>query len=73
MIFRVIRWSSYIGAAVTLVMVLHKAPPPQIETSPQAAARVEQREQLPSALKQAFASTAPMLIDVRIAARRAKG
>ena len=42
-IFRVVRWSSYIAGAVTLVMVLHKAPAPQIETSPQAAARVEQK------------------------------
>ena len=43
MIFRVIRWSSYIAAAVTLLMVLHKAPPPQVETNPQAAARVEEK------------------------------
>src|SRR3984957_4533732 len=43
MIFRVIRWTTYISAAITLAMVLHKAPPPVIETSPQAAARVEQK------------------------------
>ena len=43
MIFRVIRWATYISAAITLAMVLHKAPPPAIETSAQAAARVEQK------------------------------
>jgi hypothetical protein len=42
-IFRVIRWATYISAAITLVMVLHKSPAPQIETSPQAAARAEQK------------------------------
>ncbi|HEX3119412.1 MAG TPA: hypothetical protein VHP80_09990 [Candidatus Acidoferrum sp.] len=43
MIFRVIRWATYISAAITIAMVLHKAPPPAVETSPQAAARVEQK------------------------------
>ena len=43
MIFRVIRWTTYISAAITIAMVLHKAPPPAVETSPQAAARVEQK------------------------------
>jgi hypothetical protein len=42
-IFRVIRWATYISAAVTIAMVLHKAPPPDVETNPQAAARVEQK------------------------------
>src|ERR1700744_248521 len=42
-IFRVIRWATYISAAITIAMVLHKAPPPVVETSPQAAARVEQK------------------------------
>src|SRR5579862_6931481 len=42
-IFRVVRWATYISAAITLAMVLHKAPPPAIETNPQAAARVEQK------------------------------
>src|ERR1700744_709788 len=45
MIFRVIRWTTYGSAAITIAMVLHKAPPPVIETSPQAAARVEQKFQ----------------------------
>ena len=43
MIFRVIRWTTYISAAITIAMVLHKAPPPSVETNPQAAARVEQK------------------------------
>jgi hypothetical protein len=42
-IFRVIRWSTYISAAITIAMILHKAPPPAVETNPQAAARVEQK------------------------------
>jgi hypothetical protein len=43
MIFRVIRWTTYVSAAITIAMVLHKAPAPSVETNPQAAARVEQR------------------------------
>jgi hypothetical protein len=42
-IFRIIRWTTYISAAITIAMVLHKTPPPAIQTSPQAAARVEQK------------------------------
>lgn len=42
-IFRVIRWTTYISAAITIAMVLHKAPAPSVETNPQAAARVEQK------------------------------
>src|ERR1700733_10427864 len=42
-IFRVIRWSTYVSAAITIAMVLHKTPPPAVETNPQAAARVEQK------------------------------
>ncbi len=42
-IFRVIRWSTYVSAAITIAMVLHKAPPPAVETNPQAAARVERK------------------------------
>jgi hypothetical protein len=43
LIFRVIRWTTYISAAITIAMVLHKAPAPSVETNPQAAARVEQK------------------------------
>src|SRR5262250_199402 len=42
-IFRLIRWSTYICTAITLLLLFHKAPPPVVETSPQAAARVEQK------------------------------
>jgi hypothetical protein len=42
-IFRIIRWTTYAFAIVTLVLLLHKAPPPPVETSPQAAARAEQK------------------------------
>jgi hypothetical protein len=41
--FRIFRWSTYALALVTLILVLHKAPPPPVETSPQAAARAEQK------------------------------
>src|SRR5258707_8846392 len=43
LIFRIVRWTAYIAAAITLLMVFHVAPPPVIATSPQAAARVEQK------------------------------
>ena len=43
LIFRIVRWTTYAGALVTLILLLHKAPPPVVETSPQAAARVEQK------------------------------
>ena len=42
-IFRVIRWTTYTFAIVTLVLLFHKAPPPLVETSPQAAARAEEK------------------------------
>lgn len=43
LILRAVRWTSYAIALITLLMVLHKAPPPLIETSPQAASRAEQK------------------------------
>jgi hypothetical protein len=42
-IFRIVRWSTYAVAALTLILVLHNPPPPPVETSPQAAARAEQK------------------------------
>lgn len=42
-IFRAVRWSTYAAAVITLILVLHKTPPPLVETSPQAAARAEQK------------------------------
>src|SRR5258707_2141765 len=53
LIFRIVRWTAYIAAAITLLMVFHVAPPPVIATSPQAAARVEQKVE---AVEQAAAS-----------------
>ena len=43
--FRIVRWSTYAGAALTLILVLHKTPPPPVATSTQAAARAEQKLQ----------------------------
>jgi len=43
LIFRIVRWTTYIAAAITLMMVFHAAPPPVIATSAQAAARMEQK------------------------------
>jgi uncharacterized protein YpmS len=42
-IFRIVRWSTYAATIITLILVLHKTPPPPVETSPQAAARAEQK------------------------------
>jgi len=42
-IFRILRWTTYTFAIVMLVLVFHKAPPPLVETSPQAAARAEEK------------------------------
>src|SRR5260370_34554873 len=42
-IFRIVRWTTYTFALVTLILLFHKAPPPLVETSPQAAARAEEK------------------------------
>ena len=61
LIFRIVRWSTYFCAAVTLILVLHKAPPPEIQTSPQAAARVEQKfEQVQQAVTNGQTATMRM-------------
>jgi hypothetical protein len=41
--FRIFRWATYAVAIVTLILVFHKAAPPLVETSPQAAARAEEK------------------------------
>jgi len=41
--FRILRWTTYAFALITLILLLHKTPPPPVETSPQAAARAEQK------------------------------
>jgi hypothetical protein len=43
--FRVVRWSTYLAAFITIILVLRKAPPPVIQTSPQAAATAEAKVQ----------------------------
>jgi hypothetical protein len=56
LIFRIVRWTTYLAAIVTLLMAFHATPPPVIATSPQAAARVEQKVE---AVEQAVASGQP--------------
>ena len=51
--FRIVRWATYLGAIITLLMAFHVTPPPIIVTSPQAAAKVEQKFE---AVEQAVAS-----------------
>jgi hypothetical protein len=53
LVFRIIRWTTYAAAIVTLLMVFQAVPPPVIATSPEAAARVEQKVE---AVEQAVAS-----------------
>jgi hypothetical protein len=45
LLFRLLRWSTYAAALITLLLVLHKSPAPNIQVSPQAAARVEEKFQ----------------------------
>lgn len=57
-IFRIVRWTTYAFALITLILVLHKTPPPLVETSPQAAARVEEKfEQVEKAVASGQAAT----------------
>lgn len=61
MFFRIIRWTTYVGGAVTLMLMLHKVPPPVVETSPQAAARAEQKfEQVQQAVSNGQPATMRM-------------
>ena len=41
--FRCLRWSTYLAALITLILILHKTTPPPVQVSPQAAARAEQK------------------------------
>ena len=41
--FRCLRWSTYLAALITLILILHKTSPPPVQVSPQAAARAEQK------------------------------
>jgi hypothetical protein len=41
--FRYLRWSTYLAALITLILILHKTDPPRVQLSPQAAARAEEK------------------------------
>ena len=43
--FRFLRWSTYLATLITLILVLHKTPPPAVSATPQAAARAEEKLQ----------------------------
>jgi hypothetical protein len=42
---RFLRWSTYLAALITLILLLHKNSPPPVQSSPQAAASAEQKLQ----------------------------
>ncbi len=42
-VFRIFRWSTYLVALITLILVLHKEPAPPVVTTPQAAASAEEK------------------------------
>jgi hypothetical protein len=61
MLFRIVRWSTYAAGAVTLILVMHKAPAPVVETNPQAVARVERKfEQVEQAVSNGQPATMRM-------------
>src|SRR5271169_2971883 len=43
--FRFLRWSTYLATLITLILLLHKTPPPAVTATPQAAARAEEKVQ----------------------------
>src|ERR1700730_15350218 len=45
LIFRIVRWTVYACALILLILLLHKSPRPAVSTTPEAAARVEQKFQ----------------------------
>lgn len=58
---RIIRWTIYGGVLVTLVLLLHKAAPPPVRATPEAAARVEKKLQdVQQAVSQGQAATLRM-------------
>jgi hypothetical protein len=57
-IFRFVRWTTYAFALITLILLFHKSAPPPVETSPQAAARAEEKfEAVESAVASGQAAT----------------
>jgi hypothetical protein len=56
--FRCLRWSTYLTALITVILILHKTPPPQVQSSPQAAARAEEKlEQVEQSVSQGQKAT----------------
>jgi hypothetical protein len=45
LIFRIVRWTVYAFALIVLILMLHKSAPPAVSTTPEAAARAEQKFQ----------------------------
>jgi hypothetical protein len=45
LIFRIVRWRVYACALIVLILLLHKPSPPVVSTTPEAAARAEQKFQ----------------------------
>jgi hypothetical protein len=45
LIFRIVRWTVYGCALIVLILLLHKPAPPVVSTTPEAAARAEQKFQ----------------------------
>jgi hypothetical protein len=45
LIFRIVRWTVYACVLIVLILLLHKSAPPQVSTTPEAAARAEQKFQ----------------------------
>ena len=45
LIFRIVRWTVYACALIVLILLLHKPAPPVVSTTPEAAARAEQKFQ----------------------------
>jgi hypothetical protein len=45
LIFRIVRWTVYACVLIVLILLLHKTPPPPVQTTPEAAARAEQKFQ----------------------------
>jgi hypothetical protein len=45
LIFRIVRWTVYACALIVLILLLHKPAPPTVSTTPEAAARAEQKFQ----------------------------
>jgi len=42
-VLRIVRWSTYLAALITLILLLHKTTPPAVSSTPQAAATAEQK------------------------------